>query len=289
MTETTSGWTAILLAGQRPGVDPLAAHFGLEAKALVPIAGESMLSRVARTLLSVAAIERVVILAQEPQALLAGDCAWLTREAGVALAFAGTGISSSIADVAGSTVAPWPVLVTTADHPLLTPSTIDEFLSGVGSADVAVGVVSRTTLLAAYPDNVRTWLNFSDDGWTGANLFALTTSAARKALAAWSEVERDRKKAIRLVLHFGPLLALRALTRTITLAGALARASAKLGFVARPVALSAAEAGIDVDKPADHALAESILKGRTRSPLEKEANASGPPYGKRTPAPSNAR
>ena len=46
MTHVPHGWTALVLAGQRPGVDPVAAHFGLEAKALVPVAGELMLGRV---------------------------------------------------------------------------------------------------------------------------------------------------------------------------------------------------------------------------------------------------
>ena len=36
-------------------------------------------------------------------------------------------------------------------------------------------------------------------------------------------------------------------------------AGRRLGFDARPVALAQAEAGIDVDKPSDHALAEVIL------------------------------
>lgn len=257
-------WTAILLAGQRPGTDPLATHFGVEWKACVPVAGETMLSRVARTLLAVPAVARVVVLAQNPPALLAGDAAWLAREPRVAVAFSRGGIAASIADVAGSAAAPWPVLVTTADHPLLTPAIVEEFLAGVGAADVAVGVVERRTLLAAYPDNRRTWLRFADGAWTGANLFALTGPAAQPALATWSAVERDRKKAFKLVLHFGPLLALRALTRTVTLAAAMARAGQRLGLVAKPVALSAAEAGIDVDKPADHALAQRILLDRAR-------------------------
>ena len=33
-----AGWTVLLLAGQRPGTDPLAAAFGQQWKALVPVA-----------------------------------------------------------------------------------------------------------------------------------------------------------------------------------------------------------------------------------------------------------
>jgi hypothetical protein len=59
------------------------------------------------------------------------------------------------------------------------------------------------------------------------------------------------------------MLAVRALTRTIGLADALARAGQRLGLSARLIAMPMAEAAIDVDKPADHALAETILARRS--------------------------
>jgi molybdopterin-guanine dinucleotide biosynthesis protein A len=254
-----SGWTAILLAGQRPGSDPLAAHFGQRWKALVPVAGEAMLSRVARTLLAAPSIGRVVLMAQEPEALFVGDCAWIADEPRISTRISNAGIATSVAGVAGSEAAPWPVLVTTADHPLLRVEMIEAMIAGIGAADVGVGVVGQRVLLAAYPGNRRTWLRFRGEAWTGANLFALRTDRARSALLAWSEVERDRKKALKLIWHFGPLLALRAITRTVTLAGAMAAAGRRMGFAAKPVALPFAEAGIDVDKPSDHELVEAIL------------------------------
>ncbi len=260
-----SGWTAILLAGQRPGVDPLAQVFGEQWKALIGIDGEAMLSRVAKTLLASPSIGRVLVVAQQPEILFVGDCAWLANEPRVATAVSTSGIAVSVAALAGTPQAPWPVLVTTADHPLLTPAMVEAAVAGAAGADVAVGMVSARTLLAVYPGNRRTWLRFARDDWTGANLFALVTAKARGPLLAWSEVERDRKKALKLIWHFGPLLALRAMTRTITLAGALASAGRKLGAVVKPIDLPFAEAGIDVDKPSDHALATQILQARAKN------------------------
>ena len=257
-----AGWTAILLAGQRPGPDPLAQAFGEQWKVLIPVDGEAMLSRVARTLLASPSIARVLVVAQQPDALFVGDCAWLAKEARVAAAVSTSGIAVSIAALAGTEQAPWPVLVTTADHPLLTPAIVEAVIAGTGDADISVGVVSSRTLLASYPDNRRTWLKFAGGHWTGANLFALASIKAVPALMAWSEVERDRKKALKLIWHFGPLLAIRAVTRTITLEAAIAKAGHKLGARIRPIDLPLAEAGIDVDKPSDHALAEKILTRR---------------------------
>ncbi|MBL0115631.1 MAG: nucleotidyltransferase family protein [Sphingomonadales bacterium] len=251
-------WTAIVLAGQRPGPDRLATHFGTEWKALVPIGGEAMLTRVVRTLSSAPGIGRTIVLAQDLAAMRGA-----AEDAGSATLIASSaGISESVLRVAGTSDAPWPVLVTTADHPLLTPAIVADFLEQAGNCDVAVGMVERQVMRAAYPDNERTWLKFADGHWSGANLFALNSDAARGALKLWSEAEQDRKKAWKLFLHFGPWLAFRALTRTIGLGDAMRIAGKRLGLVARLVPLKDAEAAIDVDKPSDHSLAEDILARR---------------------------
>src|SRR3546814_15644897 len=61
------GWRVLLLAGQRPGVDPLAGHFGQELKALVPLAGRPMLARCLANLLAVPGVRAVTVLAQSPE------------------------------------------------------------------------------------------------------------------------------------------------------------------------------------------------------------------------------
>jgi GTP:adenosylcobinamide-phosphate guanylyltransferase len=254
------GWTAIILAGQRPGIDPLAARFGETYKALVKLGGEAMVTRVVRTLTATPGITRIVVLAQEPAVI---DMA-VARGGPASIIASSAGISESILRIAGSDDAPWPVLVTTADHPLLTPEIVTGFLERAGGADLAIGMVERSVIFARYPGNKRTWLKFRDGAWSGANLFALNTAAAQGALTLWAEAERDRKKVWKLFLHFGPWLALRALTRTIGLAHAFELAGRRLGLSAKLVALADAEAAIDVDKPSDHELAEAIVSARAK-------------------------
>jgi GTP:adenosylcobinamide-phosphate guanylyltransferase len=258
----SDGWTALVLAGQRPGENAFAAAHGVRFKAMIPVAGEPMLGRVVRTLLASDAIERILILAQDPDALLAGPLAWLREEPRVAAVASGDSIAQSVADVAGGTSAPFPILVTTGDHALLTPAVVGSFLSQVAGADAAVAVVERATMEAAHPETQRTWLKFRGGHYSGANLFALRTEASGKALDLWSRTERDRKKALRLMLAFGPMLAVRALTRTISLNAALDRLGRRVGLHLCAVALPFAEAAIDVDKQADLELAERILAAR---------------------------
>lgn len=255
-------WTAIILAGQRPGENDFSAAHGVAAKALIPVGGVPMLGRVARALLDTPAVARIVVLAQQPEALLTGTLQWMADEPRIACVRSDGGISASILAVAGSAIAPWPVLVATADHALLTPAIVTQFIDQAGGTDAAVGVVERAVVEAAYPETRRTWLRFRGGAYSGANLFALSTERARKALAIWAEVERDRKKAAKLLTRFGPWLAIRALTRTITLDAALAVVGRKAGLTVKAVRLDAAEAAIDVDKQADLELVERILAAR---------------------------
>jgi GTP:adenosylcobinamide-phosphate guanylyltransferase len=257
-----AGWTVIVLAGQRPGTDPLAAAFGEKAKALVRIAGRAMLDRVLETVLSTPAVARVVVLGQSSARLRRG--AAHRDDPRVTWAEASSGISASLRTVVGSAIAPWPVLVTTADHPLLTREMVESFLTAGGDEDVAVAMVESATILASYPETKRTWLRFRDGAWSGANLFTLRGPAAVRALDLWSEVEQNRKRPLRLFWRFGPLFTLRALTRSIGLGDALTRVGRRFGVKARLIPLDYAEAAIDVDKPGDHALAERILQASGR-------------------------
>jgi CTP:molybdopterin cytidylyltransferase MocA len=263
--DRAGSWTAVVLAGQRPGDTDFPAAYGVAAKALIPVGGEPMLARVTRTLLDCPSISRIVVLAQDPAALFVGGAAWLATEARVGEAKADEGISASIAGVAGGASAPYPLLVTTADHPLLRDDMVETFIALSEGADAAFAVVERATVERAYPDTRRTWARFSDGEYSGANLFAFMTPTSHKALDFWSQAEVHRKKALRLLMFFGPVIFLRALTRTISLDAAVAQAGRKFGVGLRAVRLPYPEAAIDVDKPADLELAERIFADASRA------------------------
>ena len=250
-------WTCIVLAGQRPGPDVLAQHFGLDKKALIPLRGEPMIGHVVRTLHKSPHIAKIIILSQDIEALRPA----IDAAGGAILVESQSSISLSIKAQVDALGFSAPVLVTTADHPLLTAEMLDEFLEKVGG-DIAVAMVERKTMLAQFPDAKRTWLRFSDGAWSGANLFALMSLKSVLALELWAAAEQDRKRAGRLFLHFGVHLALRALTRTIGLRQALERAGKRIGLEAKLVAMSDPVAAIDVDKLNDHVLAEKILTER---------------------------
>jgi len=248
----------LVMAGSRPGPDPLLSGSGVSTKALLPIAGRPMLAHVVAALRGAPEVGPITILAQR-SAELAADPA-LAGFADLHFVDSGQGISASLAAALPEGDAP--VLVTTADNVLLTPAMIAEFLAGAEDSDVAVAMVERGVLLARYPESQRTWLKFRGGWWSGANLFRLRGRRVLPLLDFWGRIERDRKKGVKIVAAFGPVLLLAVVLRLITIQQGVARAGLRFGLKAKIVPMSEPEACIDADKPADIELIERILAAR---------------------------
>ena len=251
-------YTAILLAGSRPGRDHFAAQFGTDMKALIAIAGEPMVRRPVRALLASSSIAQVIILSQAPERI----SAVIPKDPRVSFGRSSATIAETLLEIMEHPETRWPLLVTTADHALLDPDTVDEFAWKSAGSDVAIGVVAKEKLLERLPETERTWLKFRGGAYTGANLFALGSPAVRPAILLWRSVEQDRKKAWRVVLALGPLVMVLAALKLLSIGQVLDRLGKRLGLEVKAVCLSNPLAGVDVDKPCDHSLTEAILKGR---------------------------
>ncbi len=158
----------------------------------------------------------------------------------------------------------FPVLITTGDHPLLTSTMINHMLreAQASDADVLVGLATFKTINAAYPETKRTYYNLGGTRVSGCNLFVVRTRAGIKLLRRWQDLERDRKQPWKLVGAFGAKPILLFALGLLTPERAFGHISRQLGIIVKPVFMPFAEAAIDVDKPADHALAEAILLKR---------------------------
>ena len=251
-------YTAIVLAGSRPGRDALASAFGAELKALIPVAGEPMVRRPVRALLDTGSIERVIVLAQQPRRI----AQVLPNEARLSVQSSRGTIAATILELCRDPATPWPLLVTTADQALLEPATVEEFCRAAGGADLAVGVVERANLLRRFAEAKRTWLKFRGGAYTGANLFLLASPKVTGAIEFWASAENQRKKGWRVIALLGPIVLIGTALRLLSIDQALARLGRKLGLKVSAVPLTNPLAGIDVDKVADHELVEAILAGR---------------------------
>lgn len=251
-------WTALVLAGSRPGTDPFAAQHGTDLKALIPVGGVPMVRRPVEALLASTEIDRVRVLAQQPDRI----AAVLPVGERLTVEPSGATIAATLDAILSDPATRFPLLVTTADHALLDPAMISDFSAKAEGADVAVGLVERRALMNRLPDTQRTWLKFRGGAYSGANLFALGSARAADAVALWRSVEQDRKKGWRMIAALGPLVLLGAALRLRTLDQVLASIGKRLGLTIRKVELSNPLAAVDVDKAADHALVTAILEGR---------------------------
>jgi len=221
--------------------------------------------RVVRSLRAVQSIRHIVVSIDNPAVLDGLSELRALADSGV-LGFhlSGRSPSMSALDYFGSLPAGEPLLVTTADHALLTAEMVEHFCLAVegSDADVVVGVVSASLFRAHYPESKRSFIPLRDEGFCGANLFAFRSPRATRAAAFWAHAGKFRKRPWRLVSTFGFMnLALVALRR-LDLQAARVRASRVIGARIDVVQMPFAECAIDVDSPSDLAIASRILAAR---------------------------
>lgn len=254
--------TALVLAGSRAGGDPLAEHAGVSHKALIDIAGRTMIERVVAALAAAPSVSRIVICIDRTD-VLAGLPGLQPSACAKPIDTmpASSGPSASVA--AALEREGTPLLIVTGDHPLMQAQWIEAFVADVpAEADVAVGLARRAAVLAAVPDTQRTWLRFSDDWFSGCNLFLMRGPAARGAVTLWQQIEAERKRPVRMIVRLGIGYALRYLAGWLSLDMALRRLGALSHARLAWVDITDGLAAVDVDKPADLELVRRLVASR---------------------------
>jgi GTP:adenosylcobinamide-phosphate guanylyltransferase len=225
-------YTALILAGSRGTADPVASAARLPHKALVPIAGRAMVLRVIDTLRQIPEVGRIVLCIDDPRIVTSLPELRAAVEAGeIATVAAAHSPAASVLAALKRVSEPLPLLIATADHPLLTAEMVRYFLGALGDAEAAATVATEALIAPAYPQTRRTYVRLKDGAYSGCNLFAFVSLGAARAAQFWTE----------------------------------ARLSQTLNVRLRVVTLPFAEAAIDVDKPSDLALVEKIFASRVAS------------------------
>ncbi|MBA3669004.1 MAG: NTP transferase domain-containing protein [Sphingomonas sp.] len=250
-------WSAVLLAGSRLRGHPKASSLLMGHKALIEVGGVPMVLRPLQSLLDSPEIDRIAVMAQDIVPLRSV----IPNDRRVSLKLSMETIARTVQSLVADDSAHFPMLVTTADHALLSPAMIAQFCSAAAGADLAIGVVESAGLLARFPQAQRTWIGFKGGRYSGANLFAFGSAKVAGAVDHWSVVEQERKKGWRLLFALGPSVLLGALFKLRTIEQTAAAIGGKLGLSIRIVQLSDPLAAIDVDKPADLEMVEAILAG----------------------------
>ncbi|HEX8551106.1 MAG TPA: NTP transferase domain-containing protein [Abditibacteriaceae bacterium] len=143
------------------------------------------------------------------------------------------------------------VLVCTCDVPFLTQSTLEEFVRGAHSLDIAYAVVRRAVCEAAFPGGKRTYARLVDGEFTGGNAVLLPRARIDDLVSLAETAYNARKNPAKLAGLLGAGLMVKFATRRLKISDIEARASAVLGCRAGAVEMQDAAIAFDVDKLED--------------------------------------
>ena len=255
--------TSIVLAGDRTKADSLINHTEAGAKAMIDIDGTPMVRRVLNSLRASRVVNKIVMSGPEASEVAKDEQLSRWVDAGELLWNApGSSPSTSAYEAMQALDPEEGVLLTTADHPLLTAEIVDAFgrQSLADDVDITIGLAPHALVLEAYPGIKKTVLHFSDGDFCGCNLFAFLTPEGRRAARFWRRIEQERKKPMVVIGLLGWWTVIRYRLGILSLEEALAKLSKRLGLRIRAVILPYANAAIDVDSIADLMLVKGSLE-----------------------------
>ncbi|AKS42087.1 nucleotidyltransferase family protein [Wenzhouxiangella marina] len=256
----------IVLAGDRGPNDPLARQAGVPGKTLVPVAGRAMLTRVLDSLGAWPRAAELAVVAPASDAYeQAIEAANLSVP--VTLVAPADSPSRSVGKALAALGDERPVMLVTADHPLLSPDWL-EGLCGEGEDDLRVGLVDHAGVRARFPDSRRTRYRFADLELGGTNLFQFRSRRADAVLELWQRVERERKKPWKIVSLVGWSNLARYLAGRLRVDEAFEALSERLGFSIDYRLVPDPLSAVDVDTPEDLRLVEGLIDARCRASAE---------------------
>lgn len=259
----THQMTAIVLAGDRTKADSLINHTDAGSKAMIDLDGTPMVRRVLNSLRASRVVHTINLAGPEASEVATDDeiQGWIDRGE-INWSEPGISPSTSAYNAMRNLAAEDSVLLTTADHPLLTPEIVDAFgrQSLADDVDVTVGLAPFALISETYPGIRKTVLHFSDGDFCGCNLFAFITPEGRRAAKFWRRIEQQRKKPLVVIGLLGWWAVIRYRLGMLSLEEALEKLSKRLGLRIRAVILPYANAAIDVDSIADLMLVKGALE-----------------------------
>ena len=147
--------TALVLAGARAGRDPVAEGAEVPIKVLAPVGGIPMVARVLETLEASTFVEQRVLCGPSWEVMQGQDYLHdLVEKKTIRWVAPQQGPSLSVKSFLEQAPQDLPLLVTTADHALLTTEMVDFFLQEASreQADVLVALVPYPVVAEAYPN-----------------------------------------------------------------------------------------------------------------------------------------
>ena len=242
MKASRAGLTAVVLAGGEPS-DRMAREAGVEAKALVPLAGKPMGAYVLEALRGCPAVDRIVYV---------GPVNVRLRGLYDVAVPSGQRLVDSLALGVGAALGHAPdsrLLVLTADIPWVTSDGLAAFVAAAPDADLVYPAVTEAASTAQFPHQHRTYARLREGRLTGGNAVLLAAGAIPKLLPLIDSAFRARKNPLALANLFGLDVLIAVMMGRAGIAQLERRLERISGIHARALVTEDAALAADVDRP----------------------------------------
>jgi GTP:adenosylcobinamide-phosphate guanylyltransferase len=235
----------VLAAGEDHG--RLSQLGGTRFRALIEVAGKSMVERVLAALRAARRTNRIAVVA--PSAVLDSLPRNLVDVSVVSGSTLVENVMRGVAALADGEL----ILFAHADAPLVSPAAIDDFLERAEpmNPDLAYAIVSREAVEKRFPRSHRTYARLREGSFTGTNIVLVKPQFLMRRQDLIRDFYQHRKSPVRLAGMLGAGFVLRLLSGTLTLAHLERRIGQVVGGEARAIVSEHAELAFDVDKPED--------------------------------------
>ncbi|MCL6473151.1 MAG: nucleotidyltransferase family protein [Firmicutes bacterium] len=156
-----------------------------------------------------------------------------------------------------------PVLMLSADIPLITPEAISDFLKRCAgyNADFYYPIVRYGESEKRFPDVKRTYARVREGRFTGGNIILINPRFINRNMGIIERIYELRKKPIKIAQVLGFSFLFRFVLGMLTIGQIEDRIGQLTNSVCRAVETPYVEIGIDVDKESDLQLVKAVLVG----------------------------
>lgn len=247
---------AVILAGGGKD-EPLTRREGVANKAFIDLFGRPMLAHILDALAGAASIGKAAVVGPEKELsrlLEKGACFIPVPEEGAMLENVAAGLKAVDQKQ--------PVLILTADIPLIRADTIEGFLKLCApfDGDFYYPILSRESCLKRFPEMKRTYVRLREGYYTGGNMALLRPDWFARCRDRLDLFVAFRKKPLKLFRLLPGSFIFKYLLNRLTVGDLESYLSEMLQARARAVPCDLVEIGTDVDKISDLEVVRQVLR-----------------------------
>ncbi|MDO9534386.1 MAG: nucleotidyltransferase family protein [Bacillota bacterium] len=228
---------------------------GTPNKALIKIEDKEMVRYVLETYRQVEDIERIVLVGPVE------DFAFVEKEFSVELVPETGSILENLSAASRFLNTQKPVLISTADIPLISPLAVRDFLEKClpFDFDFYYPIVGREKCEESFPRVKRTYVNLKEGVFTGGNIFVVKPEKIEPTVPRLRLFIENRKNPVKMASLLGTGFLIRLMAKKLNISQLESRFSSLLDLNSKAIISDYPEIGFDLDKPSDLELIRKFM------------------------------